>query len=57
VLFEPFRRGQETHQTASGSIGLGLFIVHQFVHAHGGSVAVRSTEAEGTTFTVQLPRH
>ena len=57
MLFEPFRRGQETHQTASGSIGLGLFIVHQFVHAHGGSVAVRSTEAEGTTFTVQLPRH
>ena len=57
VLFEPFRRGQGTHPTSSGNVGLGLFIVHQLVHAHGGTVTVRSTEAEGTTFTVLLPRH
>jgi PAS domain S-box-containing protein len=56
VLFEPFRRGREVRNSSSGNIGLGLFIVHQLVHAHGGSIAVRSTDTEGTTFTVRLPR-
>ncbi|HEX8703034.1 MAG TPA: PAS domain-containing sensor histidine kinase [Myxococcaceae bacterium] len=56
VLFEPFRRGRAARPGSSGNIGLGLFIVHQLVHAHGGSIAVRSTEADGTTFTVRLPR-
>ena len=36
--------------------GLGLYIVERIVAAHGGSVSVRSTAAEGTTFTVRLPR-
>ncbi|HYG67822.1 MAG TPA: sensor histidine kinase, partial [Anaeromyxobacteraceae bacterium] len=40
----------------SGSIGLGLFIVRALVHAHGGRVEARSSAAEGTTFTVRLPR-
>ncbi len=35
---------------------LGLFIVAEIARAHGGSVAVRSGAAEGTTFTVTLPR-
>jgi two-component system, sensor histidine kinase and response regulator len=47
--FEPFR-------SSSGGLGLGLYIVQRFVGAHGGSVEVRSTEAEGTCFSVELPR-
>jgi signal transduction histidine kinase len=51
VLFEPFRRG-----SADGSgLGLGLFIVREIARAHGGAVAVRSSEA-GTVFEVRLPR-
>lgn len=38
-------------------LGLGLFIVDRIVAAHGGSVDVRSTKTDGTTFTVRLPRH
>ena len=36
--------------------GLGLYIVERIVAAHGGTVSLRSTAAEGTTFTIRLPR-
>jgi signal transduction histidine kinase len=38
-------------------LGLGLFIVDQIARAHGGSVEVRSSDSEGTTFSVRWPRH
>jgi len=54
TLFQPFRRGpNERH--ASGSVGLGLHIVHQIVSAHRGTISVQS-DAGGTHFVVQLPR-
>jgi signal transduction histidine kinase len=51
TLFDPFRRGDR-----KGSIGLGLFIVNEIVRAHGGDIRVSSNHAEGTCFTVRLPR-
>ncbi|MGH9175663.1 MAG: sensor histidine kinase, partial [Vicinamibacterales bacterium] len=36
-------------------LGLGLSLVKAIVEAHSGSVAVRSTVGEGSTFTVSLP--
>lgn len=38
------------------SLGLGLFVAREIAVAHGGSIVVSSTEANGTTFTVRLPR-
>ncbi|WP_426755561.1 PAS domain-containing sensor histidine kinase [Myxococcus sp. Y35] len=55
-LFEPFRSGPQKSRTLKMSYGLGLFIVREIVQAHGGTIEVRSDEAEGTTFTVTLPR-
>jgi PAS domain S-box-containing protein len=55
-VFEPFQRAVGEEHPGTSGLGLGLFIVQQIVAAHGGTVAVRSTEAEGTTFTVRLPR-
>jgi len=52
-LFDPFRRG---NQPSRDTLGLGLYIVRQIVLAHEGKIDVRSTEAEGTCFRVQLPR-
>jgi signal transduction histidine kinase len=49
-IFEPFRRSKE-----STGLGLGLYIVQQIAKAHGGRVDATS-EAEYTTFTVELPR-
>jgi predicted ATPase/signal transduction histidine kinase len=55
-IFEPFSRGAEASTGRGGSIGLGLYIVRQVVTAHGGTIRVTSTEAEGTRFVVELPR-
>jgi signal transduction histidine kinase len=38
------------------SLGIGLFIAREIVHAHGGEVSVASNAADGTTFTVTMPR-
>jgi K+-sensing histidine kinase KdpD len=35
--------------------GLGLAVVKELVDAHQGSIDVKSTDADGTLFTVQLP--
>jgi len=55
VLFEPYQRAVSHTDKLDRSIGLGLYIVKKIIDAHGGSIAVQSTEA-GTTFTVTLPR-
>jgi PAS domain S-box-containing protein len=55
-LFLPFQRGEQAHTVASEGLGLGLYIVREVVKAHEGSITVESAEAEGTTFTVLLPR-
>jgi len=38
------------------SLGIGLYISREIVHAHGGKVLLASTDAAGTTFTVTMPR-
>lgn len=55
TIFDPFR-GRSTSCSSRG-LGLGLFISQQIALAHGGDVAVESTELEGTTCTVRLPRN
>ncbi|MEP6654968.1 MAG: GAF domain-containing protein, partial [Myxococcales bacterium] len=54
-LFEPFGSRERPAERTRG-LGLGLFITREIVRAHGGSVRVESSENEGTTFSVSLPR-
>ncbi len=58
TLFDPFRQAGSAREKGRrrGGLGLGLFIVREIVHAHGGEVRVCSSELDGTTFTVTLPR-
>jgi signal transduction histidine kinase len=53
-IFEPFYRGQNVSATTSGA-GLGLCLVQRNLRALGGSVTVKSTQSEGTSFTLHLP--
>lgn len=54
-VFERFYRADKS-RTAADSSGLGLAIVQSVVQAMGGVVSAESSEAEGTAFTVLLPR-
>ena len=38
-----------------GSVGLGLYIAHEIVTAHGGTIDVTSSVGSGTVFTVRFP--
>ncbi|MDB5745379.1 MAG: sensor histidine kinase [Massilia sp.] len=38
------------------SLGIGLFISREIIHAHGGTISLASTVADGTTFTLTMPR-
>jgi signal transduction histidine kinase len=56
-VFEPLRQARRTGGIGGvAGVGLGLYIVDHIVRAHGGKIQVQSTESEGTTFTVHLPR-
>ena len=52
-IFERFTRAVNAN---TQGFGLGLWIVHQLVTLHGGTVKVDSKPGEGSTFTAQLPR-
>jgi signal transduction histidine kinase len=49
-LFQPF-------YSTKGDLGngLGLYISHEIVQRHGGSITVQSAIGEGTSFRVCLP--
>ena len=54
-IFGPFQRAvSERHY---GGLGLGLWIAHQIVTAHGGTIQVESATGAGASFTVSLPLH
>jgi signal transduction histidine kinase len=51
-LFEPF-------YSTKGDLGngLGLYISHEIVERHGGSLIVRSQVGTGTEIRIRLPAH
>ena len=55
-LFEPFRQADASTTRRQGGLGLGLAIVSQIVHAHGGTVMAASAgKGHGTCITIELP--
>ncbi len=52
-VFQRFERAVSSSHF--GGLGLGLWIVHELVEAHGGTIRLESAEGEGARFEVLLP--
>ena len=51
-LFEKYARGERRHDV---HLGLGLYFCRLAVQAHGGRIAVESSEEWSTRFVVRIP--
>jgi signal transduction histidine kinase len=56
AIFEPFIQLKEGLSDRESGVGLGLAISRDLARAMGGDLTVESTEAEGASFTLFLPR-
>ncbi|PZF77463.1 hybrid sensor histidine kinase/response regulator [Aestuariivirga litoralis] len=54
-IFEEFTQANEETRQLFGGTGLGLTISRRLVEAMGGTISVRSTPGEGSSFDVILP--
>ncbi|AZZ37590.1 hypothetical protein CIK05_12570 [Bdellovibrio sp. qaytius] len=54
-MFNKFERGVSSR--SYGGLGLGLYIVHEIIRSHGGSVTVDSLPGKGSEFIFQVPAH
>jgi two-component system phosphate regulon sensor histidine kinase PhoR len=54
-ITERFYRVDPGRSRASGGTGLGLAIVKHALQRHEGTLAIRSTEGEGSTFSCRFP--
>ncbi|MFY1828933.1 ATP-binding protein [Myxococcus fulvus] len=55
-IFDPFGRAQDKRSAQRNGLGLGLYITHEIVRAHGGLLGVSSSSQDGTSFWLSLPR-
>lgn len=54
-IFSAFYRTADATTSRVAGLGLGLFICHELVVAHGGTIAVGEASGGGAAFTVTLP--
>ena len=55
-VFDKFYRAHQSKNSVGGT-GLGLYLSHAIVTAHGGTIWVQSKEGEGSTFGFTLPTY
>jgi PAS domain S-box-containing protein len=55
TLFKRFNRVPQIRSRTHEGSGIGLALVQELVHLHGGTIEVASKESIGTAFTVRIP--
>jgi signal transduction histidine kinase len=55
-IFEPYYRAQFSDTQTRRGAGLGLTLVQQIVHSHGGTIDVDSIPGEGSVFRLRFPK-
>ena len=55
-VFERYNRGDHQNNHEIKGHGQGLHYVRTVISAHGGKIDLTSTEGEGTSITITLPR-
>jgi signal transduction histidine kinase len=55
-LFKKFSRIHNELSVESGGTGIGLYLVHNIVKLHKGSIDVASAEGKGSSFIISLPK-
>lgn len=56
-LFDAFYQANNTEKASQTGFGIGLYVSQRLAAAHGGALSYVSTEGEGSTFTLRLPRY
>ncbi len=51
-LFDRYQRGNNNNQI---SLGLGLYLCSQIIHAHGGEIGIMNNDEKGSQFWFTLP--
>lgn len=54
-VFKPFYRADESRNSSTGGVGLGLPIVRDIVHAHGGEVHLEKSPKGGLRAVITIP--
>ncbi len=55
-IFEPYYRAQFSDTQTRRGAGLGLTLVQQIAHSHGGTIEVHSVAGQGSTFSLRFPK-
>ena len=54
-VFERFYRVYDNNDTTYPGLGVGLYVAHEIIAQHGGTLSVESVEGQGSTFSFSLP--
>lgn len=55
-IYERFYRGKNAVEVDSDQSGVGMYVTHNIIKMHHGSISVESELSEGTTVTITLQR-
>lgn len=55
TIFEPFHQGETSLSRKKSGIGIGLNVTKSLIELHDGTLNVKSTIGNGSTFSISLP--